>query len=192
MNILFKMNENTIRAIDIAQQDLTFDIAMNLLEMKNNKDNRTISTVAVTLCLNPSDNIEKQDEYVIYGCIIPTNNANDYSLIVDFLNYIAKQTTKSVFEGIYQQKYLFNLDGVTNNLMQSSVTPLDAPILDKWHDAYIHVQNIIKEYGYYSVNDFCNNSSIDDEIETFDDIYKIFNNEQNKKEENKSNNETNK
>ena len=30
--------------------------------------------------------------------------------------------------------------------MQSSVTPLDAPILDKWHDAYIHVQNIIKEY----------------------------------------------
>ena len=40
MNILFKMNENTIRAIDIAQQDLTFDIAMNLLEMKNNKDRK--------------------------------------------------------------------------------------------------------------------------------------------------------
>lgn len=177
MNILFKMNENTIRAIDLSEHSLVFDITMKPLEMRKDMYDSSVSAVAVTLCVNPStySDDDFKNEIPIYGCLVPITKPKDYVLVVDFLGFIAKKLTSSVYEGIFNQKFTFNLDGVSNNLMQSSVTPVDAPVLDKWHDVYEKVVRIIKEYGYYSINEFCENATRDVEQETFDDIYNIFN-----------------
>lgn len=124
MKIIMKVNENTICEADLNNSSVSFITNVHNIIVKSEEYKR----IGIFCHYN-------HQAYNLYSCMVPIDYDDDVSMIYDFLRFVSKEITRHVYKEINNKNGAFiNMIGLNDNIMKSTITQMDAPKLDKWHD----------------------------------------------------------
>lgn len=134
MQALVKLTNNVIRNIDFSEG----------IKIEVSGESKTDSSLTVYHCVNLVF-YYKENKYPVFSSMVSENDKDfDKKLIMleDLLSFVAKEAINMIFKIVQDGKASINLVAIVDNIIKSTMSPVDAPIVES---AFVLYNNAQKE-----------------------------------------------